>query len=188
MNIEPKVILDRNHGKCREFFLQLVESRKFDIFILICIILNTVVLAINWYSQPVYVDDILDFINYGFALVFAFESISKIIAFGAVMYFKKTENLFDFFIVVVSLVSSIVSLVLNVDFGASTTFIRALRITRIFKYIKKSKQIKVIFETLIVTIPALTNIGGLLLLFLYIYSVLGVFLFAEVMLQDNLNV
>lgn len=38
------------------------------------------------------------------------------------------------------------------------------------------------------TIPALTNIGGLLLLFLYIYSVLGVFLFAEVQLQNTLKI
>jgi len=45
-----------------------------------------------------------------------------------------------------------------------------------------------IIETLYVTIPALTNIGGLLLLFLYIFSVLGVFLFAEVQLQTNLEI
>lgn len=41
---------------------------------------------------------------------------------------------------------------------------------------------------MIVVIPALTNIGGLLLLFLYIFSVLGVFIFAGVKLQDNLDV
>jgi Ion transport protein len=39
-----------------------------------------------------------------------------------------------------------------------------------------------------VTIPALTNIGGLLVLFLYIYSVLGVFVFAEVKLQSYLDI
>jgi hypothetical protein len=71
---------------------------------------------------------------------------------------------------------------MQVNFGAATTFIRALRVSRIFKYIKKNKDIKVIFETVLVTIPALTNIGGLLLLFLYIFSVLGVFLFAEIKL------
>jgi hypothetical protein len=76
---------------------------------------------------------------------------------------------------------------MELDFGASTTFIRALRMSRIFKFVQKSKQIKVIFETLVVTIPAITNIGALLLLLLYMFSVLGVFLFAEVQLQDNLD-
>jgi hypothetical protein len=36
------------------------------------------------------------------------------------------------------------------------------------------------------TIPGMANVGGLLLLFLYIYSVLGVFLFANVKLDDAL--
>jgi Ion transport protein len=90
--------------------------------------------------------------------------------------------------VVVSIISSAITIAFGLNFGAATTFIRALRITKIFKYIKESKQFKIIFETLVVTIPALTNIGGLLLLFLYIYSVLGVFLFAEVKLQNTLNI
>ena len=51
-----------------------------------------------------------------------------------------------------------------------------------FKFIKEAKGIKVIFDTLIITIPAITNIGGLLLLILFMFSVLGVFLFAEVKL------
>lgn len=47
------------------------------------------------------------------------------------------------------------------------------------------------FNTFIVTLPALVNVGGLLLLLLYLYSVLGVFLFAEVkrngMMNDVIN-
>jgi hypothetical protein len=57
-----------------------------------------------------------------------------------------------------------------------------MRIGRIFNYIKKNKNIKIIFETVLITIPALTNIGGLLMLFMYMFSVLGVFLFAEIQL------
>jgi len=40
-------------------------------------------------------------------------------------------------------------------------------------------------------LPALANVGGLLLLLLYLYSIIGVYLFAEVkrsgILGDNLN-
>ena len=50
------------------------------------------------------------------------------------------------------------------------------------KLLKRAKYIKVIFETLILLVPALINIGGLLLLFLFMFSVLGVFLFAEIKL------
>ena len=36
------------------------------------------------------------------------------------------------------------------------------------------------FDTFVVTLPALANVGGLLLLLLYLYSVLGVYLFADI--------
>ena len=120
-------------------------------------------------------------------MIFAFEAILKLISFGFKAYFRESGNIFDFVIVILTIVSSVISITMKLDFGASTTFIRALRMSRIFKFVQKSKQIKVIFETLIVTIPAITNIGGLLLLLLYMFSVLGVFLFAEVQLQDYLD-
>lgn len=91
-------------------------------------------------------------------------------------------------IVIASIISSIFSIKMKVDFGSSATFIRALRTARFFTYISFTRQIKTLFETLVVTLPALTNIGGLLLLFLYIYSVLGVFLFADVKLQSDLDI
>lgn len=54
------------------------------------------------------------------------------------------------------------------------------------KLFKNNKSLTVIFQTFMVTIPGMLNVGGLLLLFLYIYSILGVYLFAEVKMDDNL--
>lgn len=78
-------------------------------------------------------------------------------------------------------------LTVGVDFGPQTTLIRAFRISRILRLVKRAKSLKIIFETFLVTIPALVNVGGLLLLFLYLYSILGVSLFADVKLHNNLN-
>ena len=101
--------------------------------------LNTVVLCINWYSQSVKIDDSLDYINYGFAVIFAFEALLKLISFGLKAYFRESGNIFDFIIVILTIVTSIISLTMKLDFGASTTFIRALRMSRIFKFVQKSK-------------------------------------------------
>ena len=113
----------------------MVNSKAFEIVVLVCIFLNTVTLAINWYDQSKYVDDILDYINYGFAVFFTFEAIFKLIAFGARTYFRDSGNIFDLVIVVTSIISSVISLTMQLDFGASTTFIRALRISRVLKFI-----------------------------------------------------
>ena len=62
------------------------------------------------------------------------------------------------------------------------TIIRTFRILRILKVIQKLKELKIILETFIRTIPALFNVGALWLLFLFIFAVLGVNLFASVKL------
>jgi Ion transport protein len=55
---------------------------------------------------------------------------------GCRAYFRDSGNAFDFAIVVTSIISTSVSLLIHADFGASTTFIRAMRMSRVFKYIK----------------------------------------------------
>lgn len=187
MKIKPKIIIGKVYNPCRQKIRNLVQHKKFEIGILFCIFLNTITLAINWYDQTKYVDDLLDYINYGFAIIFAVEAILKLIAFGARTYFRDSGNIFDSIIVITSIISSVISLTFDVDFGSSTTFIRALRISRVLKFISKAKSIRVIIDTFTYTLPALTNIGGLLVLFLYIFAILGVFLFAEVKLQQNLE-
>jgi hypothetical protein len=77
------------------------------------------------------------------------------------------------------------------DLKGVVTIIRTFRILRVVRLIKRAKSLNLIFNTFIITLPALGNIGGLLLLLLYLYSILGVQLFGTVMrngiFSDNLN-
>lgn len=132
MGINPLVVVDEHKSEFRQFFLNVVQHSKFDVFILTCIIVNTFVLCIVWYDEPVYLDKIVDKINYALAIVFMVESICKIIAFGFKNYFRDRGNTFDFMIVLVSIVTSAITLAFNLNFGAASTFIRALRLTKIF--------------------------------------------------------
>ena len=49
------------------------------------------------------------------------------------------------------------------------------------------KELQKIVNTFILAIPELANVGSLLILFIYLYSVLGVFLFAHVKFGESLN-
>ena len=69
---------------------------------MICIILNTCVLAINWFDEPKSVTNATEIINYIFMAIFTLEAILKIIAMK-LAYFKDSWNLFDFTIVVLTL-------------------------------------------------------------------------------------
>lgn len=67
-------------NRFRNFISYLTYSNMFEQSIFICIILNTICLAIEWYNQPADVNGILENINYGFALIFTLEFVLKLYA------------------------------------------------------------------------------------------------------------
>lgn len=148
--------------------------------------MNSLVMTIVWYGQPDIVETITDTINNIFVFVFTIEAIIKIIGFGN-RYFKDNWNVFDFVIFIGSAIGIILSYSIKLEIGSSTTIVRSLRIVRTFKLFRKQKSLQIIFETFITTLPVLLNVGGLLLLFIFIYSILGLNLFANVKLNGLLN-
>ena len=173
--------MQRNNDRFRDFFLDIVIHPSFDIFIMACIILNTVALAIKWYNTPENVIEILEIVNYIFSGIFTIEAIMKLIALGG-RYFNEGWNVFDFVIVIGTYIGVIVGQTTNVSVGPQTTVIRSFRIMRIFRLVKKAKSLRIISTTFIISIPALANVGGLLMLLLYLYSILGSFSFAFIKL------
>lgn len=135
---------------------------------------------------PISVSEPIKIINYVFAGIFAIEAIIKIIALGR-SYFKESWNIFDFIIVIATLVGIMIDCSFDLGVGTKTTIIRAFRVVRIFRIIKKAKVLRIIIDTFIVSLPSLLNVGGLLFLIIFIYAVLGVQLFADIKLQEDLN-
>jgi len=83
------------------------ESTPFVILISICILANTVVLAMDKYPME---DDYkrgLEISNLVFTILFTFEMILKLIGLGPVGYVRDTFNIFDGTIVILSLVELI---------------------------------------------------------------------------------
>lgn len=50
-----------------------------------------------------------------------------------------------------------------------------------------TKNLRVLFTTLLVTLPSLANVGSLLFLLLFVYSIMGMQLFAFVKFGDTLD-
>ena len=103
--------------------------------------------------------------------MFTVEAIIKIIALGK-NYFK----------IGWTIIGLILDQAAGANIGSSTTAIRSFRIGRVFRLIKKFKELRTIFNTFIISIPSLANVGGLLFLFLYLYAILGMFLFSGIKL------
>jgi hypothetical protein len=125
-------------------------------------------------------------VNLVFAIIYTIECIIKLIVFKK-NYFMDGWNNFDFVIVVMAWIGLVIEKVFKLNVGPVTTVIRSFRIARVFKMIKRFKELSKIFNTMLISIPALGNVGSLLFLLLLLYSVLGVFFFSKVKLQDALS-
>jgi len=87
--------------------------------------------------------------------------------------------------VVSAITGFFLEVVFDIPKGTWTTVLRAFRILRILKMVKRFRKLHRIFNTFVVALPNLVQVGSLLLLFLIIFAVLGQFLFAKVMLPDK---
>jgi len=134
--------------------------------------------------------ELFEKINVAFTAIFIFEAIIKITAIGW-NYFADYWNIFDLIITVLSCMTIILDFYGTLQLGGAMMVIRSFRISKILRLIKKTKSLRHIFKTFIQCLKPLTNIGSLLLLVLYMYSIAGVILFGQVKrngkLTDTLN-
>ena len=127
-------------------------------------------------------ENILKNLNYFFVGLFTCEAIIKILGLGPMAYWAENWNKLDFTIVVLSLGSLDEG---GINFNAS--LLRIFRISRLFRMIKVSKSLSQLFATLVSSLPSLVNVGTLLLLLLFIYSVAGMAMFSGVKKQNYIN-
>lgn len=87
----------------------LVKSKKFEFFIIGCILLNMMVMAMVYYEATNDYDLSLENMNLLFTTIFIVEAVAKIVALGPKSYFSKSWNRFDFFVVSTSVVDICIS-------------------------------------------------------------------------------
>jgi|Laugresu1bdmlbdd_1035124.scaffolds.fasta_scaffold33011_1 voltage-dependent calcium channel L type alpha-1S len=88
----------------------LSEKQSFEVFMAICIITNTILLALDKYPVNEELNNNLEFVNIVFTIIFSSEMIIKMLAVGIKNYFKGSMfNIFDCGIIVASLVDIFLS-------------------------------------------------------------------------------
>jgi hypothetical protein len=162
-------------------FFHLVESKKFEFFIMAMIILNTLCLAVKTHGQSAEMDMILRWVNTTFGIIFTIEMLLKFIGLGIYQYQKLMWNRFDCFLVLTSWIGMIFNL------GQYATLLRIARVARIFRLVKTSKSLLELFKTLVFAFPAIQNVGTVTVLALLIFSVLGMNLFSGIKEGDLLT-
>ncbi|XP_051986095.1 sodium channel protein type 2 subunit alpha-like isoform X9 [Xyrauchen texanus] len=178
---KPQKPIPRPTNKFQGFVFDLITKQAFDILIMILICLNMVTMMVETDDQTKEMDDILYWINLVFIVLFTGECTLKMVSLRH-YYFTIGWNVFDFVVVILSIVGMFLSDIIEKYFVSPTLFrvIRLARIGRILRLIKGAKGIRTLLFALMMSLPALFNIGLLLFLVMFIYAIFAMSNFAYV--------
>ena len=153
----------------RERLLPVVENKSFENAITCLIMLNTLSMAVEYHGQPTEMTVALKYMNYFFTGAFAIEMVLKILAYNFVGYMRSAVNAFDFVLVI----ASIVEIALEGSGLSVLRTFRLMRVLRTMKFIRQHKGLRMLFKTVLKGIGSLGDFGAVLLLFVFIFTVLG---------------
>ncbi|XP_016148130.1 sodium channel protein type 2 subunit alpha-like [Sinocyclocheilus grahami] len=178
---KPQKPIPRPKNKIQGFIFDLVTKQAFDIFIMVLIWLNMVTMMVETEDQSPEMSNVLYWINVAFIVLFTSECVLKMFALRQ-YFFTVGWNVFDFIVVILSIVGMFLAEVIKKYFVSPTLFrvIRLARIGRVLRLIRGAKGIRTLLFALMMSLPALFNIGLLLFLVMFIYAIFGMSNFAYV--------
>uniref|UniRef100_A0A8C7L3P6 Voltage-dependent L-type calcium channel subunit alpha n=1 Tax=Oncorhynchus kisutch TaxID=8019 RepID=A0A8C7L3P6_ONCKI len=201
--------LDKNQRACVEYALKarplrcyipknpyqynvwyIVTSCYFEYLMFLLIMLNTMCLGMQHCNQSTHVTDLSDMLNVIFTVLFTVEMVLKLMAFKAKGYFGDPWNVFDFVIVIGSVVDVILSevdvtIADSENARVSITFFRLFRVMRLVKLLNRSEGIRNLLWTFIKSLQALPYVALLILMLFFIYAVVGMQIFGKIALIDG---
>ncbi|KAF6313455.1 sodium voltage-gated channel alpha subunit 5 [Rhinolophus ferrumequinum] len=185
---KPQKPIPRPLNKYQGFIFDIVTKQAFDVTIMFLICLNMVTMMVETDDQSPEKVNILAKINLLFVAIFTGECIIKMAALRH-YYFTNSWNIFDFVVVILSIVGTVLSDIIQKYFFSPTLFrvIRLARIGRILRLIRGAKGIRTLLFALMMSLPALFNIGLLLFLVMFIYSIFGMANFAYVKWEAGID-
>uniref|UniRef100_A0A803VTL1 Voltage-dependent L-type calcium channel subunit alpha n=1 Tax=Ficedula albicollis TaxID=59894 RepID=A0A803VTL1_FICAL len=219
--------LDKNQRQCVEYALKarplrryipknqyqykvwyVVNSTYFEYLMFVLILLNTICLAMQHYGQSCMFKEAMNILNMLFTGLFTVEMVLKLIAFKPKGYFSDPWNVFDFLIVIGSIIDVILSET-NVNSNCSLcslgggrggvsmhfensrisiTFFRLFRVMRLVKLLSRGEGIRTLLWTFIKSFQALPYVALLIVMLFFIYAVIGMQVFGKIALNDTTEI
>ncbi|MEM7400398.1 MAG: ion transporter [Pseudomonadota bacterium] len=157
----------------RTFCVNVVANKWFDRIIIALIIVNAAILGLE--TSPELnskYGSLFHFFNQFILGIFILEAVIKITAVAPQIskYFKNGWNLFDFSIIVFSLIPAT---------GQFAMIARLARLLRVLRLISALPELRLIVSTLLRSIPGMANVMLLMSVIFYIYAIMGFHLFHE---------
>jgi voltage-gated sodium channel len=157
----------------QQAFIRLRENKLFETFVIFVIVLSALVIGVKTYAIPGWAMTLFEWLDLGITLFFLVEIIVRILASASLKhFFKNGWNVFDFIIVVASLVPLE---------GSETALLgRLLRIFRVLRLIAIIPELRVLLSAFLSAIPRMGYVSLLMFIIFYIYAAMGAIFFAHI--------
>uniref|UniRef100_A0A4X2LA55 Voltage-dependent T-type calcium channel subunit alpha-1H n=1 Tax=Vombatus ursinus TaxID=29139 RepID=A0A4X2LA55_VOMUR len=146
-----------DYSPTRRSIHSLCTSHYLDLFITFIIGINVITMSMEHYNQPKSLDEALKYCNYVFTIVFVFEAMLKLVAFGFRRFFKDRWNQLDLAIVLLSIMGiTLEEIEMNAALPINPTIIRimrVLRIARVLKLLKMATGMRALLDTVVQALP-----------------------------------
>jgi len=174
-------------NKLTKVLLNILDSIYFDVVITVCIVANLITLMMNTPGMDQRTIGFIGFMNSIFNWVFIFEAVFKIYVYRC-QYFKNPWNIIDFIIVTDNLVNLLLKSFIELFSTVfDTSILRAIRVARILRLLKKAKTLNKIFNLFLNSIQPMISIGILFAILLFFYSIVGMSVFQYVKHQEIIS-
>ncbi|XP_069797369.1 voltage-dependent L-type calcium channel subunit alpha-1S-like isoform X2 [Narcine bancroftii] len=201
--------LDKNQRQCVQYALKarplmryipknpyqyrvwyVVTSSYFEYLMFALILLNTICLGMQHYEQSEEMNQLSDMLNVVFTGLFALEMVFKLFAFKAKGYFGDPWNVFDFLIVIGSIIDVILSEVDESEDSSriSISFFRLFRVMRLIKLLSRGEGVRTLLWTFIKSFQALPYVALLIVMLFFIYAVIGMQVFGKIANVDGTQI
>ncbi|XP_072152220.1 sodium channel protein para isoform X7 [Bemisia tabaci] len=157
----------------QKYVALLVFDPFVELFITLCIVVNTLFMALDHHDMNKETERFLKTGNYFFSATFGFEAAMKLIAMSPKYYFQEGWNIFDFIIVALSLLE------LSLEGVQGLSVLRSFRLLRVFKLAKSWPTLNLLISIMGRTVGAIGNLTFVLCIIIFIFAVMGMQLFGK---------
>jgi len=178
INFRRTKMFHRNN-KFAFFCYYIINQPIVQYFLYFCIIFNFIILVLERKGQSQVEVDSIEILNKILVAVFTIECLFMIFSNGILRYFINVGNAVDFMLVVFSLIEIIFinEQMSNKGNTSVASSFRILRILRILKLIRSWHDFRIMILSIINTGKRMGNYFILLIIFIYVYALIGCNLF-----------
>ncbi len=170
-------------GDIQARFVALKNNKLFEIFVIIVILVSALVIGASTYDFRPGVLQIFGVLDVAVTLFFLAEIIVRMLADGSLRrFFSQGWNVFDFVIVVASLIP--------VEESQMALLGRLLRIFRVLRLVSIIPELRVLLNAFVSAIPRMGYVSLLMFVIFYIYAAVGSIIFHGInpTLWDNISI